>query len=144
MRVLLDTCVIIDVLQHREPFWSDAYTLFLEIANHHADGFVTAKSLTDIYYLTHRLTHDNKETRKVISTILIPFDLLDTSAMDCRRALSSDLSDYEDAVMVETALRSGMDCIVTRNQRDYVKAPLPVYSPAEFLEQLSPNEDEGG
>ena len=39
--------------------------------------------------------------------------------------------------MVETAVRSGVDCIVTRNTKDYSKAPIPVYAPAEFVELLT-------
>lgn len=136
MRVLLDTCVVIDVLQRREPFWNDSYAVLMAIANRHADGFVTAESLTDIYDLTHRLTHDDRQTRRIISSLLITVELLDTAGIDCRRALSSNLSDYEDAVMSETALRSGMDCIVTRNLRDYRDASVPVYTPQEFLREI--------
>ena len=141
MRALIDTCVVIDVLQHREPFWKDAYAVFMAIANRHVDGFLSAKSITDIYYLTHRATHDNKETRKILTTLLSVFDLLDTAGMDCRRALSSDISDYEDAVMIETAARSGVDCIVTRNLKDYSASPIPVYAPAAFLEMITPDEE---
>ena len=140
MRVLVDTCVAIDVLQHREPFWEDSFAVFMAVANRQADGFLSAKSFTDIYYLTHHATHSDTEARKVVSTLLVPFDLLDTSGADCRRAISSQLSDYEDAVMAETALRSGMDCIVTRNQRDYKASPVPVYTPTEFL-RLLPSEE---
>ena len=53
--------------------------------------------------------------------------------MDCRKAVSSNLSDFEDAVMTESAIREEMDCIVTRNLGDYKKAVLTVYSPEEFL-----------
>ena len=60
-----------------------------------------------------------------MSTLLIPFDVLDTAGIDCRKALSSDISDFEDAVMTETALRANMDYIVTRNERDYIKSPVP-------------------
>ena len=71
------------------------------------------------------------------------FGLLDTTALDIRKAISAEISDFEDAVMVETAARSGADCIVTRNTKDYSKAPIPVYTPAEFIELLTEtNEDQ--
>lgn len=136
MRALFDTCVAVDVLQRREPFWKDSYAAFLAVANRRAQGFLTAKSLTDIYYLTRRQTHDGAETRNIISALLAVFDLLDTTAFDCRKALLSETGDYEDAVMIETAVRSGMDCIVTRNERDYGRSPLPVYAPGAFLARL--------
>ena len=136
MRALIDTCIIIDALQAREPFAEDAQQIFLAVANKRVMGFLTAKSAADIYYIPHRHTHSDQETRRVLGTLFNLFELLDTAGMDCRRAISSELTDYEDAMMTETALRCGMDCIVTRNLRDYGKAPVQVYSPSAFLTQI--------
>ena len=46
----------------------------------------------------------------------------------------------EDAVMTETAIRSKMDCIITRNKKDYTKAEIPIYDPIEFWNLLK-NDD---
>ena len=135
MRALIDTCIVIDALQSRKPFCEEAQEIFLAIANKQFTGFLTAKSVTDIYYLTHRHTHSDKETRIVLSKLFSLFELLDTAGMDCRKAISSDVSDYEDAVMVEAALRASMDCIVTRNIKDYTKSQVSVYAPTDFLQQ---------
>ena len=133
MRALIDTCIVIDALQSREPFFEEAQEIFLGAANKQFEGFLTAKSVTDIYYLTHRCTHSDKETRQILNKLFCLFGLLDTAGMDCRKAVSSNLSDFEDAVMAESAIREEMDCIVTRNLGDYKKAALPVYSTDEFL-----------
>ena len=79
----------------------------------------------------------DKATRDVLTKLCALFGLLDTTALDIRKAISAEISDFEDAVMVETAVRSGADCIVTRNTKDYSKAPIPVYAPAEFIELLT-------
>lgn len=136
MRVLIDTCVIIDVLQNRSPFAKDAQTIFLAAANNQFIGCITAKASTDIYYLMHRYTHNDKASREVLNKLFSLFDVLDTSGMDCRHAIPSAISDFEDAVMVETAFRYEVDCIVTRNMQDYVKSTVQVYSPEQFLKQL--------
>ena len=91
--------------------------------------FLTAKAITDIYYLTHRQTHSDKATRDVLTKLCALFGLLDTTALDIRKAISAEISDFEDAVMVETAVRSGADCIVTRNTKDYSKAPIHCVRP---------------
>lgn len=141
MRALIDTCIIVDALQSRQPFCADAQDIFLAVANKRFSGFITAKSVTDIYYLTHRYTHNDKDTRTILNTLFGLFDLLDTAGMDCRRAISSDISDFEDAVMVESALRCDIDCIVTRNLKDYIKSSVPVYAPSDFLNMLNPGDD---
>lgn len=136
MRVLIDTCVIMDAVQSREPFAQDAQSILLAAANQQIMGCVTAKEMTDIYYLTHRCTHDREATKTLMGRLGVLLVILDTTQSDIRRALSSDLSDFEDAVMVETALREEMDCIVTRNLPDFARSPLPVYSPCDFLLKL--------
>lgn len=141
MRALIDTCIIIDALQNREPFADNAQQIFLLAANQKFTGYVTAKSVTDIYYLMHRCTHNDKETRNVLNKLLIIFGIMDTAGVDCRHALISNVSDYEDAVMIETAKRSEADCIITRNTKDYAHADITVYTPNEFIDIIN-TEDE--
>jgi predicted nucleic acid-binding protein len=133
MRALIDTCIIMDAVQNREPFANDAKTIFRAAAGKLFTGCITAKSSTDIYYLTHRCTHSDKDSRAILTKLYILFDVIDTASMDVRRAISSNISDYKDAVMIETAIREDIDCIVTRNAKDYTASTVPVYSPAEFL-----------
>lgn len=122
MRALIDTCIVIDALQSREPFFKEAQEIFLGAANKQFEGFLTAKSVTDIYYLTHRCTHSDKETRQILNKLFCLFGLLDTAGIDCRKAVSSNLSDFEDAVMAESAIREEMDCIVTHRTSGHTKS----------------------
>ena len=136
MRALIDTCVVIDALQSRDGFEKDAQNIFLATANNAFLGYISAKAMTDIYYLMHRYTHSDKTSRETLNKLFTLFDVLDTSGIDCRKAVPSPVSDFEDAVMIETALRSEVDCIVTRNTEDFAKSPVPVLSPKEFLDKL--------
>ena len=137
MKAIIDTCIIIDALQSREPFCKDAQSIFLFCANRQLEGFLTAKSITDIYYLTHKQTHSDKTTRDILTRLCTLFGLADTTALDIRKAISSGISDFEDAVMLETAIRSNADCIITRNTKDYIQALIPVYTPTEFISILT-------
>lgn len=140
MKVLLDTCVVVDVLQKREPFYQNAIDIFLSISNRELEGVLTAKSLTDIYYIIRRSLHNEMETRKYLNTLFVLFNVEDTFSIDCQLALQSKMKDYEDAIMVETALRIGVDCIVTRNIKDYELSTIPVLSPEQLLARLN-NDD---
>ena len=136
MRAFIDTCVVIDAMQSREPFSKDAQSIFLAAANNLFLGYISSKAVTDIYYLIHRYTHDDKASRDLLNKLFSLFNILDTAGIDCRKAVLSPISDFEDAVMVETALRNEMDCIVTRNTRDFVNSTVQVYEPKEFLKLL--------
>ena len=102
MKALIDTCIIIDLLQKREPFFQSAYLVLLAVANRRIDGVITAKSVADIYYLMHKYLHYDTKTRQALETIFKLFAVADTSGTDCQKALLSPVSDYEDALLTET------------------------------------------
>lgn len=136
MKAVVDTCIIVDVLQKREPFYKAAMDIVLAVSNKECFGILTAKSITDIYYILRRSIHDESKVRQLINTLFTLFHVDDTYSSDCRLAIHSPMKDYEDAVMVQTAVRLSADCIITRNLKDYKLAPLPIFSPEEFVEIL--------
>lgn len=137
MKVVIDTCVVLDALQNREPFYEKAQELILHMTELEFTGVLTAKSITDIYYLLRKSLHNDLAVRSSLRKLYTIFDVVDTFANDCELAIYSETADYEDAVMIETAKRIGADYIVTRNQKDYAKSEISVYSPEEFLEMLN-------
>ena len=54
MRVLIDTNVVLDFLQEREPFVEAAAKLFEQIDDGKIDGFITATTITNIYYIVRK------------------------------------------------------------------------------------------
>ena len=137
MKAIIDTCVVLDYLQNREPYFDDALNIAIGSANREFEAYITASSVTDLYYIIHRHTHSSIETHRMVNALTQLFGLADTYAEDCIKALHSEVSDYEDAVMAETAARIGADVIVTRNIIDYSKSKIAAVTPAEFLEDTS-------
>lgn len=136
MKALIDTCVVIDFLQKREPFAATSKEIFFAAATDQFSGYITAKSATDIYYLMHRCTHSDKASRKLLNQLFSLIGMHDTSAEDIFHALTSETTDFEDAVMIETAIRTHVDYLITRNTKDYAKSPVPICSPDQFMEIL--------
>lgn len=127
MTAVVDTCVIIDALQNREPFFTDAQKIFLAVSNRQFCGVLTAKSITDIFYILRRSLHSDEQTKACIHKLLVLFDVADTYAVDCQLALGANTKDFEDAVMIETAKRIGADCIV-KYQGLFVSSNTGVFS----------------
>ena len=126
MRTLLDTNVVVDVLQRREPWFSDGRKIFYSIANKQIIGCITAKEAADIYYFSRKqfTGEDNADAKaRQIMTKLY--------------AVAVENGDYEDAVMIVSAERAGVDCIVTRNPSHFRASAIPVYSPADFAAMIS-------
>ena len=141
MIVLFDTNVVIDVLQNRSPWNEAGKQLFLAIANRQIVGCVTAKQIADIHFLSRRsfkgMEKVDEKCRTVISKILALFETLDTLSADCKSALLIENGDYEDALMLATAERCNVDCIVTRNRDHFIHSSVECCSPDEMLQKLN-------
>jgi predicted nucleic acid-binding protein len=51
MRVLLDTNILLDVVEKREPYFSDSFQVFMKSAKKEIEAIIGASSVTDIYYI---------------------------------------------------------------------------------------------
>ena len=51
MRAVLDTNIVVDVLQRREPWFQDGAVIFRAIANKQVEGCLTAKQITDLHFV---------------------------------------------------------------------------------------------
>ena len=52
-------------------------------------------------------------------------------------SLASDFKDFEDAVQCYSAVNAKVDCLITRNKRDYATDILPILTPEEFLAAIA-------
>jgi len=133
--VLIDTNVIIDIAQSREPFVPIARRLL------NLEGprfYVTASAVTDIYYIQKKYA-GNEAARAFLSTLFEAFGILDVTAADCRTALMLPMADYEDALQAVCARRAKCSYIITRDEQHYEGAPVPAVTPERFLEEWSAN-----
>ena len=123
-------------MRNREPFCIAAQQIFLAIERGHCTAFITVNQTTDFHYLMRKEVHNTEDPIKALKSIDKLFHILDSTASDFRRALYSGRSDFEDALEIETAARADLDCIVTRNVKDYEDSSIIVYTPEQFVKQL--------
>ena len=140
MKILTDTNVIIDALTSREPWNESAEKIFIMAANNIVDMYITASSATDIYYLVRKHLHNVETARQVMGKLYSLVGILEVKEEDCVDALVSPITDYEDAVVEQVARRSGVECIVTRNQKDYELGLAKVFLPDDFIQFMEQTE----
>jgi len=132
VKVLFDTNVVLDVLLAREPHAAVAARLFTLGDNERIDGAVCAPTGTTVAYVDTKAV-GGEQARKLLRQLL---DLFAVAAVDrqvLEAALRLDFADVEDAVIHGAAREWGAAGIVTRNGRDFGRASLPVFDPAELL-----------
>jgi predicted nucleic acid-binding protein len=136
MKVLIDTNVILDALLMREPFSDAASNLLFAVAEEKCDGYITASSFTDMYYLINKNMHYPRATREILLSLIEIVKILDVLGEDCERAFDLPMPDYGDALQAYCAKRNEMDYIVTRNEKHFIGSPIRAISPDTFLGKL--------
>lgn len=140
MKILIDTNVIIDALTSRKPWNKSAEKIFIMAANNIADMYITASSATDIYYLVKEHLHNTETARQVMGKLYSLVGILEVKEEDCVNALASPITDYEDAVIEQVARNFGVECIVSRNQKDYEPGLTKVFLPDDFIQFMEQTE----
>lgn len=114
--------------------------IFLAVAAGQIQGCITAKQLADIHFFSRKQfkgeEHVDQKARDIVAKLCALFELIDTLGADCVNAIAVPNNDYEDAILMTSAVRVGADCIVTRNAGDFNGAKIPVYTPEQLLENI--------
>lgn len=132
MKFLIDTNVVLDVFEKREPFYANSRNILELAARGKIEAYITSNCVSDIYYTYHKHNHNSDECKKAIATLLKILNVLDVNGSDCTKALVSNVSDYEDAMLIETGLRNNIDYIVTRDYKHFRNSKIPALDPSEL------------
>ena len=135
MKVLFDTNIILDVLLDRKPFSEHASYLMSQVERSEISGFVCATTVTTIHYLLAKYL-DKEKSKEGIHSIMALFEVASVNRVVIENALQSKFTDFEDAVLHESARRTGAEYIITRNIKDFKNSKIPVFTPTEFLVML--------
>jgi predicted nucleic acid-binding protein len=133
--VLFDLDVILDVLQRREPFFEMSSRALASAETGLVEAWVTAHSLTTLFYLLAKY-QSAEQARVALTALMIFLSVAPVDQAVIEQALNLPYQDFEDAVQMMAALRSGAHYLITRNVQDYKAGPLPVLQPAELLALL--------
>ncbi|NEO58265.1 MAG: putative toxin-antitoxin system toxin component, PIN family [Okeania sp. SIO3B5] len=137
MRVLIDTNIVLDFLLEREPFLNDANALLEALRLHQIEGYVTATTLTNIFYIARKQTKSIEKAREAVSMTLALMEICDVNRNILETAFATNLRDFEDAVQLVCAYAENVDAIITRNADDFVGASLPILSVQQLFEQMN-------
>lgn len=135
MKVLFDTNIILDVLLDRKPFSEHASYLMSKVERSEINGFLCATTITTIHYLLSKYL-DKEKAIDSINAMMALFEVASVNRLVIENALKSKFSDFEDAVLHESARHAGAEYIITRNINDFKITKIPAFTPAEFLNML--------
>lgn len=129
-KVFLDTNVILDFYLDREEFSDDAEAILALGYNKACSLFVSALTFANFAYIG-RKKYPGNTIYEVLESLR---EFAEITPVDSELSLQS--KDFEDAIQFCSAKVAGVNCIVTRNIKDFVSFDIEVLTPKDFLGQL--------
>ncbi|MCA9997344.1 MAG: PIN domain-containing protein [Anaerolineales bacterium] len=100
------------------------------------NGYVTATSLTDLFYILRKRTNQQQAWESV-QKVFRSFTICEVNETILEYALQLSGSDFEDNVQIACAYAYELGGIVTRDETGFVRSKIPVFKPGELLAELA-------
>lgn len=133
MKIIIDNNIILDVFQNRKPFVKFSSKVLRLVETKQLKGYITANSVTDIYYVLNRSLENKQKLYTTIDILLKLVDIIDVTAKDIKKAFHPEIIDFEDELISVCAERENINYIITRNTKDFIKSSVPAIDPEEFI-----------
>jgi predicted nucleic acid-binding protein len=136
-KVFLDANILLDFTLKREEYEQAKHIISL-VVNGNIQAFITPSIVHIVgYWLTK--AYGNAKAKELLLTLLTEVTIIDIPHEIVLNALHSKINDIEDALQYYTAMHHNLDYFISRDkQLQNQSIPgLPVYSPLEFLDEIS-------
>ena len=135
MVLLIDSNVILDVLQMRNPHYETSYEIFRMCYHKKVTGYISNLTFANIVYIMRKQLNGKKIT-ETLESLSELFSFVNLKKLDFENAAKLEWKDFEDSIQYVTAERLKTDYIITRNVKDFQLSEIPVITPEEFLSKM--------
>ena len=113
MKLMIDTNIVLDVLEERKPFLHNSQKVLKLCESSIVKGYVSASSITDIFYLVKKALGSTEKAYQALSRLFQVVHVLPVTERDIRTAFQQRAKDFEDCLLATCAKADGCDGIVT-------------------------------
>jgi predicted nucleic acid-binding protein len=98
--------------------------------------YTSSNTITTLHYLLKKYIDEDK-IRMALEQVLENIQIIPVDANIIRKSLKSNHKDFEDAIQIISAQSiHSMDCIITRDLKDFKNSEIKVFTPDEFLSKI--------
>ncbi|WAC40447.1 type II toxin-antitoxin system VapC family toxin [Pedobacter sp. SL55] len=135
-RIFVDTNIIVDLIADRRPFSKYAIELFSKAEEGKIQLFASSHSIATTHYLLKKYIDEN-QLREILDNLLDYLSIVPIDINTLKRGFKSKHKDFEDALQIISATTvENINCIVTRNIKDFRDSEILVLSPDELSIKL--------
>ncbi len=132
MKLFIDTNVVLDLLQYREPWIHDTLVLFQLAKEKRVELIVTDLTFVNVVYIAGKNV-DKKKLNETLVGLKKFLTIVPIGDACIEQALSGTFADFEDAVQCFAAKREKVDYILSRDEKGFYMSEIPVMNVTEFL-----------
>lgn len=135
-KVFVDTNILVDLIADRRPFSKFAIQIFSKAEEGKIKLYTSSHSIATTHYLLKKYINE-KELRDILHNILDYLNIVAIGQDVIKKGLRSKHKDFEDAIQIISAYSvEKLDCIVTRNIKDFKGSEILVLTPDELIKHL--------
>ena len=131
-KLFLDTNVVLDLIEKREPFVYNAALLFQLRMDGVCKLFVSDLTIVNIAYIV-RKSYSKEKLYAILDKLYSFLVIVPGGATVIGRAIESQANDFEDSVQYYAACQAKVDYMITRNKKDYSFSEIEVLTPQEYM-----------
>ncbi|WP_289066046.1 PIN domain-containing protein [Prevotella pectinovora] len=137
MKLFLDTNVLIDFILERPLFYQPAAMIVSLAAERKIDICVSALSVVTANFICiERCKMPLEVYRRKVDFLRNFIEVCSVDSSDINSSYEANWKDFEDGVQYFSAIRSGVDYLVTRNVKDFEENDLKVITVDEACRLL--------
>jgi predicted nucleic acid-binding protein len=131
-KVFLDTNIIVDLIADRKPFSKYSIEIFKKAEEKKIKLFTSSHSIATTHYLLKKYLEE-EILRDVLYNLLDYVTVIAVDTDVLKKGLRSKHKDFEDSIQILCASSvEKIDCIVTRNIKDFRDSEILVLTPDEL------------
>ena len=135
MKILIDTNVLLDIVLQRNQLVDYSTKVIDLVRDTSVIGLIPAQAIPTIYFLVKKY-YSHSLALEFLKDITAICPVLSLTNDIIQSAFRLGVTDFEDALISETAHRENCDYIVTNNIDDFKKSTIAAIPPRQLLKQL--------
>ncbi|MCG2811567.1 MAG: PIN domain-containing protein [Candidatus Aminicenantes bacterium] len=134
-KIFIDTDIFLDTILDRKPHSEYSTRLINLCEQNEIAGHTSSLVIANIYYILNEIA-GYKKAIQAISKIRSLVAILPFTDKEIGKSINAEFKDFEDGIQYFVAVNHKIDCLITRNTKDFQKVNISVLTAKEFLQTL--------
>ena len=134
MRVFVDTNILVDVFERRQPYYLDSANIIEQGLSGKYTLVVSPLTIINTIYIARKSLGGAIVKERIVG-LLDYFEISPMTAREMQAALSMRNKDVEDNLQYCSAESAECDIFITRNPKDFHGNNIRIYMPHDFIKE---------